>query len=139
MTDGDSVTINHLCDSANGTFVTLDDYLSLTPNMDPRISLQSKNNTPILSPLNRLYGAKDPRENVRATLLRIIKILSAAPMITIKDDSWRMNKSSSSRNLNIKMRDRFPTTICGATGTSTISWASSGSRKGCQAEWVERG
>ena len=28
MTDGDSVTINHLCDSANGTFVTLDDYLS---------------------------------------------------------------------------------------------------------------
>ena len=30
MTDGDSVTINHLCDSANGTFVTLDDYLSIT-------------------------------------------------------------------------------------------------------------
>ena len=30
MTDGDSVTINHLCDSANGTFVTLDDYLPLT-------------------------------------------------------------------------------------------------------------
>ena len=30
MTDGDSVTINHLCDSANGTFVTLHDYLTLT-------------------------------------------------------------------------------------------------------------
>ena len=30
MTDGDSVTINHLCDSANGTFVTLDDCLPLT-------------------------------------------------------------------------------------------------------------
>ena len=30
MTDGDSVTINHLCDSANGTFVTLDDYLPNT-------------------------------------------------------------------------------------------------------------
>ena len=30
MTDGDSVTINHLCDSANGTFVTLDDYLPHT-------------------------------------------------------------------------------------------------------------
>ena len=30
MIDGDSVTINHLCNSANGTFVTLDDYLSLT-------------------------------------------------------------------------------------------------------------
>ena len=29
MTDGDSVTINNLCDSANGTFVTLDDYLPL--------------------------------------------------------------------------------------------------------------
>ena len=27
MTDGDSVTMNHLCNSANGTFVTLDDYL----------------------------------------------------------------------------------------------------------------
>ena len=33
MTDGDSVTINHLCDSANGTFVTLDDYLPLTPDV----------------------------------------------------------------------------------------------------------
>ena len=30
MTDGDSVTINNLRDSANGTFVTLDDYLTLT-------------------------------------------------------------------------------------------------------------
>ena len=30
MTDGDSVTINNLRDSENGTFVTLDDYLSLT-------------------------------------------------------------------------------------------------------------
>ena len=30
MTDGDSVTINTLCNSANGTFVTLDDYLLLT-------------------------------------------------------------------------------------------------------------
>ena len=30
MTDGDSMTINNLCDSANGTFVTLDDYLPLT-------------------------------------------------------------------------------------------------------------
>ena len=27
MTDGDSMTINNLRDSANGTFVTLDDYL----------------------------------------------------------------------------------------------------------------
>ena len=31
MTDGDSVTINTLCNSANGTFVTLDDYLPITP------------------------------------------------------------------------------------------------------------
>ena len=30
MTDGDSMTINNLRDSANGTFVTLDDYLLLT-------------------------------------------------------------------------------------------------------------
>ena len=30
MTDGDSMTINNLRDSANVTFVTLDDYLSLT-------------------------------------------------------------------------------------------------------------
>ena len=30
MTDGDSVTINNLRDSAKGTFVTLDDYLTLT-------------------------------------------------------------------------------------------------------------
>ena len=30
MTDGDSMTINNLRDSAKGTFVTLDDYLSLT-------------------------------------------------------------------------------------------------------------
>ena len=28
MTDGDSVTINHLCNSANGTLVTLDEYPS---------------------------------------------------------------------------------------------------------------
>ena len=33
MTDGDSVTINHLCDSANGTFVTLDDDLLLTRSL----------------------------------------------------------------------------------------------------------
>ena len=30
MTDGDSMTINNLRDFANGTFVTLDDYLPLT-------------------------------------------------------------------------------------------------------------
>ena len=30
MTDGDSMTINNLRDSANGTFVSLDDYLPLT-------------------------------------------------------------------------------------------------------------
>ena len=30
MTDGDSMTINNLRDSENGTFVTLDDYLLLT-------------------------------------------------------------------------------------------------------------
>ena len=30
MTDGDSVTIDNLRDSANGTFVTLDDYFPLT-------------------------------------------------------------------------------------------------------------
>ena len=30
MTDGDSVTVNNLRDSANGTFVTLDDYVLLT-------------------------------------------------------------------------------------------------------------
>ena len=30
MTDEDSMTINNLRDSTNGTFVTLDDYLSLT-------------------------------------------------------------------------------------------------------------
>ena len=30
MTDGDSVTINTLCNSDNGTFVTLDDYLPVT-------------------------------------------------------------------------------------------------------------
>ena len=33
MTDGDSVTMNTLCNSANGTFVTLDDYLSLTKSV----------------------------------------------------------------------------------------------------------
>ena len=30
MTDGDSMTIHNLPDSANGTFVTLDDFLTLT-------------------------------------------------------------------------------------------------------------
>ena len=30
MTDGDSVTINTLCNSANGTFATMDDYLPVT-------------------------------------------------------------------------------------------------------------
>ena len=30
MTDGDSMTMSTLCNSANGTFVTLDDYLTLT-------------------------------------------------------------------------------------------------------------
>ena len=30
MTDGDSMTINNLRDSAKGTFVTLDDYLPFT-------------------------------------------------------------------------------------------------------------
>ena len=30
MTDGDSMTTNNLRDSANGTFVTLDDYLPFT-------------------------------------------------------------------------------------------------------------
>ena len=30
MTDGDAMTINNLRDSANGTFVTLDDYLPIT-------------------------------------------------------------------------------------------------------------
>ena len=30
MTDGDSMTTKNLCDSAKGTFVTLDDYLPLT-------------------------------------------------------------------------------------------------------------
>ena len=35
MTDGDSVTMNTLCNSADGTFVTLDDYL---PNTDAGLS-----------------------------------------------------------------------------------------------------
>ena len=35
MTDGDSMTINHLCDSAKGTFVNLDDYLPLTKALTP--------------------------------------------------------------------------------------------------------
>ena len=30
MTDGDSVTMNTVCNSDNGTFVTLDDYLPNT-------------------------------------------------------------------------------------------------------------
>ena len=30
MTDGDSVTMNTLCNFANGTFVTLDDYFPTT-------------------------------------------------------------------------------------------------------------
>ena len=34
MPDGDSVTINNLRDSANGTFVILDDYLPLTPQRE---------------------------------------------------------------------------------------------------------
>ena len=80
--------------------------------MNPRIRLLGKNNTPTLSSLNRLNRAKDPGENVRATPLLAIKILSMAPMITIEDDSWRVNKRSRSRNLNIKMRDRLPTSIC---------------------------
>ena len=36
MTDGDSVTMNTLCNSANGTFVTLDDYL---PDTLPALEL----------------------------------------------------------------------------------------------------
>ena len=39
MTDGDSVTINNLRDSANGTFVTLDDYLPLTDPVAPPMSV----------------------------------------------------------------------------------------------------
>ena len=41
MTDGDSVTMNTLCNSENGTFVTLDDYLPITFN---DISWGSKDN-----------------------------------------------------------------------------------------------
>ena len=40
MTDGDSMTINNLCDSAKGTFVTLDDYLPLAAlGIDPLLSV----------------------------------------------------------------------------------------------------
>ena len=40
MTDGDSVTINTLCNSANGTFVTLDDYLPITKNQGTKQRVQ---------------------------------------------------------------------------------------------------
>ena len=36
MTNGDSVTMNTLCNSANGTFVTLDDYHPNTVSVYPK-------------------------------------------------------------------------------------------------------
>ena len=44
MTDGDSMTINNLRDSASGTFVTLDDYLSLTPEVHHEIEMLNIDN-----------------------------------------------------------------------------------------------
>ena len=79
--------------------------------MDPRIRLQGKDNTTILSSLDRLHWTNDPREDVRATFQPAIKILSMSPLITIKNDSWGVDEGPRSRNLCIKMRYRFPTTI----------------------------
>ena len=55
MTDGDSVTINNLRDSANGTFVTLDDYLLLTgyePNAMELINDTTELSDAIFSDIN---------------------------------------------------------------------------------------
>ena len=54
MTDGDSVTMNTLCNSANGTFVTLDDYLPNTgyePNAIEFTSTTELNNA-VFSDIN---------------------------------------------------------------------------------------
>ena len=54
MTDGDSVTMNTLCNSANGTFVTLDDYLTITsyePNAMEFTGATELNN-PVFSDIN---------------------------------------------------------------------------------------
>ena len=53
MTDGDSVTINTLCDSAKGTFVTLDDYLPLT-GYEPN-AMELTNATELRRGLQRLH------------------------------------------------------------------------------------
>ena len=83
----------------------------INTKMNTRISLQSKNDTPIFGSLDRLDGTRNTRENMRATFMRIIKILSMTPIKTIKNDSRSMDKSTSTSNLNIKMWDRLPTTI----------------------------
>ena len=41
----------------------------INTNMNTRISLQSKNDTPLLSSLNRLYWANDTREDMRTTFI----------------------------------------------------------------------
>ena len=82
MTDGDSMTINNLRDSANGTFVTMDDYLTLTicrlsrpvvtvkkrpvrvpRKIDTRLSLDCKNTNLFVE---RLEKDKDTYKDVDA-------------------------------------------------------------------------
>ena len=55
MTDGDSMTINNLRDSANGTFVTLDDYLSLTLSVIGTPTSPTAKSTDICQPLDLAY------------------------------------------------------------------------------------
>ena len=64
MTDGDSVTINNLRDSANGTFVTLDDYLTLTgyePNAMEFTNATELNDTELNDSVpSKFTGFQDP-------------------------------------------------------------------------------
>ena len=79
--------------------------------MGRRTRLQGKDDTPILSSLDRLQWTKNPREDVGATLQPAIKILSMSSLITVKNNGWGVDEDPTSRNLHIKMRCRFPTTI----------------------------
>ena len=56
MTDGDSVTIDNLRDSANGTFVTLDDDLLLTLLEKKEVKRNRKNQVDIT--IRRVFGSK---------------------------------------------------------------------------------
>ena len=101
MTDGDSVTFNNLRDSANGTFVNLDDYLPLTKpdkRSDKKLGQKSSQRrssnaqqlgcvfqdmTPLKSILRKCTDMRKPIQRVRFTkaIARHTKIRDQNPSL----------------------------------------------------------